>query len=235
MQQQRYVSDELTHFVGRSYNRQPDAEDLQFNLLVSILKSGYLGTDAEVKVSRESQQSFSGNQFYRANVVCFSDIPVADLGIHMKKFSRFGLAFKKSFLIARGANPVFYVARNALARLAGGRTLPRAEYFDQEHAAIMALFGRLQEEAHQNGLSEESAKIRELLGFLVFHFFSFAKFFDQGLPADHEENFYMEREWRIMGSLDFALGEVSRVIFPQRFARHFRDDLPQYYGQITFS
>jgi hypothetical protein len=46
-------------------------------------------------------------------VVCFCDIPVIDLAIHVRKYSKFGLAFKKAFLIERGACPVFYVANES--------------------------------------------------------------------------------------------------------------------------
>jgi hypothetical protein len=45
----------------------------------------------------------------------------------------------------------------------------------------------------------------------------------------------MEREWRILGRLEFSLGDVSRVIFPQEFASRFREELPDYIGQVTFS
>jgi hypothetical protein len=41
-------------------------------------------------------------------------IPDTDLAIHVRKYSPFGLAFKKEFLIARGACPlVFYVANES--------------------------------------------------------------------------------------------------------------------------
>jgi hypothetical protein len=46
-------------------------------------------------------------------VVCFCDIPLPDLPLHMTKYSRFGIAFRREFLISFGANPVFYVANNA--------------------------------------------------------------------------------------------------------------------------
>ncbi len=45
--------------------------------------------------------------------VCFCDIPIADLAIHIQHYSSFALAFRKEFLIQRGASPVFYVARDA--------------------------------------------------------------------------------------------------------------------------
>ena len=45
------------------------------------------------------------------------DIPVEDLGIHITKYSRFGLSFIKSFLINKGANPVFYVSRGSMVKV----------------------------------------------------------------------------------------------------------------------
>jgi len=232
MSNQRYVSDELTHFVGRSFNGGPEADEQQYALLLDILKTGQLGASKEVRVTSDPSKAFSDNQYYKSNVVCFSDIPLADLTIHMAKYSRFGMAFKKSFLIERGANPVFYVVKNSLAKLAHGKMEKRAEYFDRMHAAILELFERMGDE-WKSGAGEDY--IKELLGFLVFHFFSFAKFYQEGLPPEHPENFYMEREWRIFGSLEFSLAEVTRIMFPKDFARRFRDDLPEFYGQINFS
>lgn len=234
MSLQRYVSDELTHFVGRGLKREPQAEERQFELLVSILRGGCLGTAGDALVQRRVGELFSNNEYYKAGMVCFSDIPVPDLAIHMGKFSRFGLAFDKSFLIQRGANPVFYVARNSMARLAQGQSRERAAYFEQWHEKIWDYFQEA-EQARAAGSDEATREIRRLLGFLVYHFFSFVKFYDEGLPADHPENFYMEREWRIFGDLSFDLGDVRRVIFPEAFARRFRAELPEYYGTIVFS
>ncbi len=234
MTTQRYISDELTHFVGRGLRRQPGAEEHQFQLLVDILRGGLLGTGGDAQVQRQVGELFSHNEYYKAGMVCFSDIPVPDLAIHMGKFSRFGLAFSKSFLIDRGANPVFYVVRNSQAKLAHGQSQERAAYFDQWHEKIWDYFQEA-EKAHAAGGGETTREIRRLLGFLVYHFFNFVKFYDEGLPAEHPENYYMEREWRIFGNLDFQLDDVRRVIFPERFARRFRDELPEYYGAIIFS
>lgn len=54
-------------------------------------------------------------ELYRSQVVCLCDIPVSDLEIHMRKYSPFGLSFLKPFLVEKGANPVFYIARNSKA------------------------------------------------------------------------------------------------------------------------
>jgi hypothetical protein len=223
--------------VGRRFQTLPDAHEQQYALLLGILRSTELGTGRELRAGYNPEARFSGNEYYRANMVCFSDIPVPDLGIHMKKFSRFGLSFRKSYLIEHGANPVFYVARNSQAKLAHGQMMQRAEYFDGHHEKVWDFFRRFEEECafEDGGGGLDPHEIRRILGFLVYHFFSFVKFYDEGLPADHEENYYMEREWRIFGNLEFSLDQVRRVIFPQEFARRFRDDLPEYFGEITFS
>ncbi|MCA1988063.1 MAG: hypothetical protein LDL07_02805 [Desulfarculus sp.] len=230
MSVQRYVSDELTHFVGRRLGNLPDAAERQYALLVEILRSGVLGTDKSTAISYSDDKSFSGNEFYKANLVCFSDIPVPDLAIHMGKFSRFGLAFGKSFLSQRGANPVFYVAANASPGPAGGPDETRGQHFDREHQRVWRLFRQLED---LPGLDQ--AAVRELWTSLVYNFFGLVKFYREGLPADDPENYYMEREWRVFGSLEFSLADVRRVIFPAQYAKRFRQDLPDYYGEITFS
>lgn len=236
---QRYVSDELTHFVGRGLRAQPDAEDRQYELLVNILRSGQLGTDKTKHTAYADASKFSENEYYKPNVVCFSDIPVPDLVIHMGKFSRFGLAFRKAFLVAKGANPVFYLPRQAQIETSPGRQVDLASHFDQRHQMILSLFRNLPTMGDGDmpslAPSLSNQQVNDLLGFLVFHFFSLCKSYDAGLAADDPANYYMEREWRVFGSLDFDVQEVSRVIFPEHFAKRFRQDLPEYYGEIIFS
>ncbi|MCB2227635.1 MAG: hypothetical protein KQH53_13235 [Desulfarculaceae bacterium] len=239
MSLQRYVSNELTHFVGRSFRHEYDAHERQFALLVEILRSGRLGKNVDGGVRFQADQTFSDNESYRSNVVCFSDIPVPDLGIHMGKFSRFGLAFPKAFLIARGANPVYYVARNARITPPDGKERTLAEYFDEKHDELWAFYDAYK--LHRPNADQDETQAREtkeitdLFGFLVYHFFSFVKFFQEGLPPDDDKNYYMEREWRVFGNLDFTLDDVRRVIFPRRFARSFREQVPDFFGEITFS
>jgi hypothetical protein len=70
--------------------------------------------------------------------------------------------------------------------------------------------------------------------FLDYNIFSFLKVFDDSLPDEDPENFYMEREWRMLGNLRFAMDDVYRVILPQSFAKRLRKDVPTYTGQVTF-
>src|SRR5690348_3789323 len=107
---QRYVSPDLTHFVGRSRKTLKE----QYAVLKKILKEGRLGTPRLGKLSQaayeiDPSEKLSGNEAYSEEVVCFSDIPTGDLGLHMRKYGRFGLAFTKDFLLEAGATPVTYV------------------------------------------------------------------------------------------------------------------------------
>ena len=106
---QRYISNELAHFVGRG-----KAPDDQYSLLVNILRSGSLthpphipGESGNLKVNLS--EKLSTNSMYNPGVVCFCDIPVDDLQIHTSKYSRFGFSLSKEFVARQGGAPVFYL------------------------------------------------------------------------------------------------------------------------------
>ena len=80
MSVQRYVSDELTHFVGRSFRHEYNAHEKQYHLLVDILKSGVLGKKEQTGFTHRPEASFSDNAYYRADVVCFFRHPGAGSG-----------------------------------------------------------------------------------------------------------------------------------------------------------
>src|SRR3974390_3413841 len=99
MSLQCYVSRELTHFVGRGR-----PEDDQYALLVHILKSGWLThpphePSLPSKFTTLGNAQFSTGQMYSAEAVCFCDIPVADFAVHIGKYSPFGIAFTKTYLL----------------------------------------------------------------------------------------------------------------------------------------
>ncbi len=263
---QRYVSKELTHFVGRG--RDP-AE--QYHLLVEILRSGKLMPklpfDADQLGTRglyvrRGDQPFQ--DVYTAYAVCFCDIPLADLGLHMEKYSQFGLSFLKSFLVKCGANPVFYIAENSIVD-DYGTTSTRLQLFEnmiKSYAkaelflvALLPYYELFESETLTSNKLPKSSELRKRLMDLADRLpsddiqqeiamlpwnlakwvFCFLKFFDAGKSDTHPDNYYMEREWRIIGELDFELSSVYRIILPKLYAERFRKDLPQYYGQITFS
>ena len=239
---QRYVSKELTHFIGRNLN-----EAKQYDLLIKILRSRWLTHpphNPSISGNLSINSSANLQEMYSPEVVCFCDIPIDDIEIHMSKYSRFGMSFLKNFLIEKGANPVFYLSKNSIVKPLSNLKNPeeimgRNEYFEtmlkEYHEFFRFLETKIREFSDAVGVSEEEKQLRELQRFFDFHIFSFIKLFDDSLPDKDPENYYMEREWRLLGNLKFRFDNVVRVILPQKFAQQFRNDIPDYVGQITFS
>lgn len=249
---QRYVSQELIHFVGRGLS-----EKEQYALLIKILSSGWLTHaphDPEVSghLTVNTAARFSKNEMYYPQITSFSDIPIGELDIHIQKYSRFGLSFLKSFLVQHGANPVFYIAKNATTRFSpstGRREIEGqddrraaerpahqislAEHFDQTIREYHDLFQQLRDA--QSELTGPLKRLFPIKEFLDDHIFSFLKFFDESKPETDPENYYMEREWRILGNVHFTLNDIRRIILPEPYASRLREDLPKYVGQITFA
>jgi hypothetical protein len=74
-----------------------------------------------------------------------------------------------------------------------------------------------------------------LYKFLAYHVFGFIKVFDDAVAEDNPNNFYMEREWRVLGNVRFELNDVYRIILPKSYAGRFREDLPDYQSQVNFA
>jgi len=274
---QRYVSDELTHFVGRGM---PDQES-QYARLIEIIRTGVLKSpgSAGSDITREEGphgprikethtlavnhgRTLSSNEKYLLSVVCFADIPIEDISLHMMKYSHFGLSFHKRFLVGRGASPVFYIVghsttrvRNPLAndpanfhalqmeaanRRNGGHWMnfTRAELFDAADLRLQVEGLLIPGSAppQPSGATGKSSTDDEITRFfLAWYMFPYFKFFDSDLAEDHPDNYYMEREWRVVGAITFEVHDVERIIIPRSYAQRFRTDLPSYFGQISFA
>ncbi len=59
---------------------------------------------------------------------------------------------------------------------------------------------------------DHTHEMKALGEFLMFQIFCYFKFFDHDLPDDHDENYYFEREWKIVGNLKFTLNDIKRII-----------------------
>lgn len=233
---QRYVSNELTHFVGRA---QP-TRDAQFRLLCDIIRDGKLkacytgpGIIAGVQAHTIHQPGTFGwgadgeltdGTAVSNSMVCFCDIPVADLGMHMEKYSQFGLAFQKPFLLTQGVSPVFYVAKTAVV----GNDDTLGHVLDQafrDWASLQLTFIKILRDNHQAFMSMSCISTR---------MFSYVQGFDPSLPVEHKNNTYMEREWRTNNDVTFNLDDVFRIVLPQHYSQGFRDEFPSYIGQVSF-
>ena len=205
---------------------------------------------------------FSSNEMYSPQVVCFCDIPVEDLNIHVQKYGPFGIAFPKAILVERGANPVFYVANPSKihnrfssdfiaaimrdptkidydrVRASVDQKMERGAAFDRAvpewHRLVEMLRDLLMRTNPSPGVHPEAHKLHDLTLFMEFEVFSLIKCFDPNLDESHHENFYMEREWRVVGNVPFTLADLSRVHVPEEFGHRLRADVPDYAGQVHF-
>ena len=192
-----------------------------------------------------------GNEAIKCTSVCFCDIPVTTLGVHMKKYGPFGVAFAKQLLLRSGATPVHYVARNARHRGVGIGPRTVGDWFDQlrkelqniahdlgsyveMHEGRPQFLAKLSPPNTQPGhrLMGQLSALQNELEFLVF---GQLKFFTVGLAENDPDNFYMEREWRVPEGLAFGLDNITRIIMPREFADQFRADVPEYSGPITIA
>jgi hypothetical protein len=227
---QRYVSDRLTHFVGRG-----KTQEEQYQLLLKVIRGGKL-MHPPFDDSRcgntliKPLSALSTNDMVVPECVCFCDIPLEDLPIHMGKYSRFGIAFSKDFVASNGGNPVFYVACGSTVPRGAGY---RAPWFDQAvgiwDERILPVINNLRNDV----LTPEDRNA--FMRFLYRDVFGHMKFFNHALPDHARENYYMEREWRVVGHLPFSLDDILTVIFPRDCARRFRTDCPNYVGEVVFA
>lgn len=234
----QYVSRDLTHFVGRGLPRNE-----QYRCLVEILSTGWLThpphtqqpSGGDLRLRRGGR--VSQNTLYCPEIICFCDIPVGSQRIHMNKYSEFGISFPKPFLIQKGASPVFYVAASSMVHDLLGTLVTRSKYFDQMVAAWEELAATTDCLASGGTVPPQlAAYVNRLVGvqhLLDFNVLGFLKFFDPSKPDDNAENFYMEREWRLLGNLQFSLSDLSRVTLPDSYEEDLRRQVPQYDGQVT--
>ena len=246
---QQYISNELTHFVGKK-DKTPDE---QYERLRKILNEGKLvhnltgkivgisasgGPTSGVLMKICPNTKLSNNEMFNPEMVCFCDIPVGDLNLHIQKYSPFGLSFEKNFVVQHGGAPVYYIPKEAAVKIKMLASVGsnKGKLFDKMLTKLDSYFNidcRTTQSSSNTDFTSIDTKF--LLGsFLKLHILSYIKFFDHSLSDEHQENYYFEREWRIVGNLKFRISVIKRILMPESYARQFRKDFPQYYGQLTF-
>lgn len=255
-----YVSPFLTHFVGL----QQPTDNARCDILLKILRECRLGQWQQSgrvfidpgAMSISGTGSLCKDEFIRSRPACFCDIPEDSLQRHASVYGRFGLAFKKDFLVAKGANPVFYVAKGSVACHERPTVLPlTVEDLDADaQAALRKHFAALNEKPMPvqrceffdrlvadltrvllspwpaDAQADSGDPIREVQMRVYFdllrHVFAFMKFFDESLPEEHRENFYMEREWRVAGFVSFELRDIQRVYVAPGYGDRIEPEFP---------
>ena len=62
---------------------------------------------------------------------------------------------------------------------------------------------------------------------------AYIKVFDESLPEDHIDNYYMEREWRGINSIEFDLSSIQKIYLPnQSYKERFIAKFPSYTGEF---
>jgi hypothetical protein len=274
-----YVSNELTHFIGRSLA----SDQERYRLLAQITRNGTLldpshlgrrdpifqvvipedpGNRLEVSsypnVRHDIESKLSDNTLVQFEIVCFCDIPSEELAIHCSKYSRFGLAFSKPFLIAQGASPVMYIPKpgsfemtlreyvstsgelNYEERKSGDRASLIDDIFtfhnQLSYVRHLALQHAYSQAASLEDVDETVKKLRTTLFYqtgVEAFIFGYLKFFDPALPPDHIDNYYMEREWRVAGKIRFKLADIQRMLVPDEFVDQARCDFPELTNRIA--
>jgi hypothetical protein len=253
---QRYVSDDLLHCVGRAL----EDDDQRYDLLINIVRSGLLTRPPRKGFAGFRMNMYvdvCSNELLDSQIICFCDIPFPDLAVHMAKYSRFGLSFPKTFLIRQGANPVFYIARRSMlpanvwpqskpiirskhykdpydVQPAAPDPVTRCDYFNAAAALYNSEYTyRFAITPMPDQQTNEFQRVADLNQFLTFQFFAFLKFFDPDLTDEDPDNYYMEREWRILGDVVFQQADIQRLVIPAAYKDRVTADLPNFKGAIS--
>jgi len=62
--------------------------------------------------------------------------------------------------------------------------------------------------------------------------FSYLKFFAATLPHEHDDNFYMEREWRKRDGLSFTPENVAALYLPPAYKERLLAEHPAFDGKL---
>ena len=228
------------HFVGRGTSTDEEA----YTRLVGILRDGWLlshearqrgeRTEDSTALQMNPTARLSGNERFLPEMICFADIPEHALGVHVGKYKRFGLALSKAFLAPKGARPVLYVPNKA-------KTQPLAKYDDiqedwDELADVFPIevdprFGGTTRSGEHGTPDLGEAPAQRIADWVGHDLLSYVKFYDSSLPDDHPNNYYMEREWRSVRSVQFTSIDVTRVYVAAGYDSRLEADVPDVAGK----
>ncbi len=238
-----YISRELFHFVGRTH---PDNDEANYGILSKIISSRTVSHPphnsdwGKISYTITSTGGLLEGTLIEPTITCYSDIPLRSLRIHIEKYGKFGLSFHREPLIFHGARPVTYVpvdygpgnvhdspaqGRYLIAGFeAAYRGFIRHIYDNEARAVRSSVIGKVAENRAQT--VEAVKRIFEK------DFLAFIKTYDDRLPKDHPNNYYMEREWRKLGNFQFTPDQVIRVVVPSAYQNQIARAFPNYVDKI---
>ncbi|MCA1788822.1 MAG: hypothetical protein LC667_02885 [Thioalkalivibrio sp.] len=239
--QQDYTSDELFHFVGRS---QPTDHETNYEVVRSILRSSCIshwphdGSWGSIGYTIAWDRRLEDDDLIVPTVVCFADIPWCSLAIHIAKYGSFGVSFSRSLLVEHAARPVAYVpmwSRDWGSR--GGRSLLRdieatTRGFNKQ--LLEPLEDSIPTSRRCGNEPSSSEEALAALGAIYFReFLAYLKPFNSELPRSNLSNFYMEREWRMLGNFKFEPDQVLRIVTAPGYVERLELEFPAYRGKVA--
>ncbi len=212
--------------------------------MTKILKEGWLTfpphensiNPGQIVIDSFKERKIS--EMFNLGCVCFADIPYDNLKIHMEKYSKFGIGFSKSFLVEKGANPVFYIDENSLVYKTNFSTnmselTKKTEYYQENCSKAMWYF--LSKYLPYCKTSEDEFRDTWEIYFFLINIFSHFKVWNSCLEDNDPDNYYFEREWRAINNIDFQLSDILAIIIPKDYEHQLKEDFPEYTGKIEFS
>jgi len=238
---EEYTSNELFHFVGRGH---PEDDEGNFETLKKILSVGCVSHKPHENkwgthtLTINWEKSLVAEELIVPTVTCYADIPLRSLAIHVKHYGRFGLSLPKELLIQYATRPVMYIPmRQDDWKSISGVTLLRdleAVYKGYHKHVSAKLIDPKETLSRSLGAvpNTEQVAIRAMGSVFVSDFLAFIKPFNSHLDVDHPDNFYMEREWRKFGNMEFNPDDVCHVIVAKGYRSRVVSAFPCYSGRI---
>lgn len=228
-----YVSREFFHFVGFAH---PTEDEANYVTLSKILESQTVSHAPHscdwgtTSYTRTLDGNLWNETLIKPTATCYCDIPIDSLGIHIGKYGKFGLSFPREYVIHYGARPVIYVPMKIGDWMSPyGRTLLKD--IESIYKGFMHHLGDtvpLSERFICQEPTDRAAAIGDMRATFEKDFLAFIKPFDATLSENDPRNFYMEREWRKYGNLQFTPDKVNRVVVPTAYLERLAKDFPDY-------
>lgn len=230
------ISDTLYHFTGSGVMRDavipPEQKDEEcYQKLLIVLRSKYIAARdlsgelqcraGQIEVGVNPDGHLMNGDFdgflVKGNITCYCEIPLDSCGRHCKKYGKFGVGLAVAYMALVGARPVYYMPYTNSSHLSahGEGLITRID------ASLKDFFSVAE--------NESTGSVLELLERVITKdFAAFVKPYNCELSLDDPDNFYTEREWRLLGSVEVTPKVVKRIVVAAGYANRLRQDLPQF-------
>jgi hypothetical protein len=175
----RNLGDDFSQFVV--HFTKPD-DEMGYRVKMRILSSRVLLSGPDSFGAARLVDGLGESQ----RCVCFSEIPPGFLHrLADRRGSRYGIGFRKRFIIDSGGAPIWYV-----------------EDGTQQHASIGAMIAA----ATRDGQADPNEPIWSLTPFIDL---------PSGPDSAYRYDFRWEREWRVASDLEFEVSDVAFLVLPE--------------------